>query len=100
MSYPASGRVRQVAPVEPVNDRAPKEKVIVGELLDRQVNAKSDAAPNGYTIDGQKESHPGFYRKHQVLNNNQQVAIEMYNSASGLHQGDQPVSSGKVDCFV
>ncbi len=99
MSYPAPG-VRQVSAVEPVRDRSPQERVIVGEVLDRQLASDKRSTESHFTFDGQKESHPGFYQKYEPLANKHQRAIDLYHNTAELQQSTVDNGTERIDYFV
>ncbi len=93
--------VSPVLPVEQLSSRLHEERVIDGELLDREVNASSATNATGYTFDAksQRESHPGFYQRQST--GSQQYAIDSYNDmvTLGLSQSSTG-GQNSVDYFV
>jgi len=93
--------VSPVLPVEQLSSRLHEERVIDGELLDREVNATSSTNQAGYTFDAksQRESHPGFYQRES--SGNQQYAIDSYNDMVILGKSQNSTGGqNSVDYFA
>ncbi|VAW78224.1 hypothetical protein MNBD_GAMMA12-1164 [hydrothermal vent metagenome] len=92
--------ISPVLPVEQLSNRN-EERVIDGELLDREVEASSASKDTGFTFDAksQRESHPGFYQRQST--GSQQYAIESYNDMVVLGQSNNSTGvQNRIDYFV
>ncbi len=93
--------ISPVLPVEQLSTRN-EERIIDGELLDREVDATSASKNSGFTFDAQsqRESHPGFYQR-QSTTGSQQYAIESYNNMVVLGQSRNSTGvQNRIDYFV
>jgi len=93
--------VAPVLPVEQLSSRLHEERVIDGELLDREVHATNSSKQTGFTFDGnsQRESHPGFYQRQQA--GSHQHAIDSYKDTEILGQSRESAGvQNSVDYFA
>ena len=93
--------VAPVLPVDQLSNRLHDERVITGELLDKEIHSGQSTNNTGFTFDGnsQRESHPGFYERQQI--GSQQQAIDMYNNTQFLGQPQNSTGArSQVDYFV
>lgn len=106
-AYSAGGNQMQrqlgVSPVLPVEQLSSRneERVIDGELLDREVHAANSTSNTGFTFDAKsrRESHPGFYQRQST--GTQQYAIDSYNDMVILGQSQNSTGvQNSVDYFV
>ena len=101
MSHSAMNGVRRISPVEALNDKPQHERVVSGEVLSRETTFNQNSSErSGFTFDQRKESHPGFYPKHEVLGQHSKRAINSYRNHVNAGIIEQQNASRYVDYFV
>ena len=90
-------QVQQVAPIGSVNTEQQQERVVQGEVLGKETKRARHSGRTGFTVDAQRQDHPGFYSKRQYDPTRAQQAINAYTDMSDAYS---PVAPSTVDYFV
>jgi hypothetical protein len=90
-------RVQNVAPVSPVSGDKQHERVIQGEVLGKENYRTNRADRAGFTINAQREDHPGFYSKQYQDPSKARMAIDLYTDTSQLYKNE---TNSTIDYFV
>ena len=97
MQHSSHARVQNVAPVTHARHQQTHERVIQGEVLGKEESAKANEQRAGFTIDGRRQDHPGFYSKRHQDPAKGLFAVEVY---AKMVDFETQESSSTIDYFV
>jgi len=101
MSHSGVNGVRRISSIESLTDRPSHERVVSGEILGKESASSLNESSNaGFTFDQSRDSHPGFYPKHENIGNQSQRAIDMYTDYAGVVSMSSNSKNQIVDLFV
>ena len=98
---------KSIDPVSPVNhipnrsewNRFGNEKIIEGELLDREAGFGNESA-TGNTYQGRPEKHPGMYSQYKSTVGLHETAINLYADTAQMSSDQARSYQPNIDLFV